>query len=170
MIAVSIVKFYICVKYKIMIKKILIALVVLFVLIQFFRIDKTNPVSAIENDFIEIYQPPVEIAIMLKTSCYDCHSNESKYPWYTNIAPVSWLVKHHINEGREYFNFSEWTSLTVKKQNHILEECAEEVEEGEMPLPSYLIMHSESKLTQDQIETLEHYFIDLREELSTSNK
>jgi predicted Fe-S protein YdhL (DUF1289 family) len=145
-----------------MIKKILIALVVLFVLIQFVRIDKTNPVSAKENDFIEIYQPPAEIAELLKTSCYDCHSNESKYPWYTNVAPFSLFVEHHIDEAREYFNFSDWSSLTDKKKDHILEECAEEVEEGEMPLSSYLIMHSEAELSHEQKEVLEHYFSELR--------
>ena len=145
-----------------MIKKILIVLVVLLIIIQFFRIDKTNPVSAKENDFIEIYQPSTEIAAMLKTSCYDCHSNESKYPWYTNVAPVSWFVKDHINEGREYFNFSEWSLMTDKRKDHILEECAEEVEESEMPLSSYLLTHSEAELTHEQKETLEHYFNDLR--------
>lgn len=145
-----------------MLKKILIAFVVLFVIIQFFRIDKTNPVSAKENDFIEIYQPPAEITEMIKASCYDCHSNTTKYPWYTNVAPVSWFVKDHINEGRDYFNFSEWSLMTDKRQDHILEECGEEVEENEMPLPSYLWTHSEAELSHDQRETLEHYFESLR--------
>jgi len=145
-----------------MLKKILLALVLLFVLIQFFRIDKENPISAIETDFIEIYHPPAEIVSMLQTSCYDCHSNHSKYPWYTNVAPMSWFVKDHINEAREYFNFSEWSSMTAKRQDHILEECAEEVEENEMPLESYVWMHSEAELTHEQKETLEHYFNSLR--------
>jgi len=75
---------------------------------------------------------------------------------------VSWVVKKHINEAREYFNFSDWSSQTAKRQDYILEECAEEVEEGEMPLSSYLLMHSEAELTQIQIETLENYFKSLR--------
>jgi len=139
-------------------KKILVGLVGIFMIIQFFRIDKTNPEVVLENDFIEIYNPPAEIATILKTSCYDCHSNESKYPWYTNVAPVSWMIKHHIDEGREYFNFSEWNSLDAKKQAHIIEECSEEVEEGEMPLPNYLIMHAEAKLSAEQKELLASYF------------
>ena len=139
-------------------KKIVIGLVSVFVIIQFFRIDKTNPEVVLENDFIEIYNPPTEVASILKTSCYDCHSNQSKYPWYTNIAPVSWFVKKHINEGREYFNFSEWNSLTAKKQAHIIEECAEEVEEGEMPLSNYLLMHSEAELSKEQTKLLVEYF------------
>ena len=145
-----------------MIKKILIALVVLFVIIQFFRIEKNNPASAIEADFIEIYQSPAEVTAILKTSCYDCHSNQVNYPWYTNIAPVSWFVKDHVNEAREYFNFSEWSAMTTKRQDHILEECSEEVEEGKMPLTSYLLMHSEADLSHDKKETLEHYFNSLR--------
>ena len=139
-------------------KKIVIGLVSIFVIIQFFRIDKTNPEVVLENDFIEIYNPPTEVASILKTSCYDCHSNQSKYPWYTNIAPVSWFVKHHIDEGREYFNFSEWNSLTPKKQAHIIEECSEEVEEGEMPLSNYLLMHSEAELSKEQTKLLVEYF------------
>jgi len=143
-------------------KKIAISILVLVILIQFVRIDKTNPITPIENDFIAIYNPPAEITSILKTSCYDCHSNEVKYPWYTNVAPVSWFVKKHINEARDYFNFSDWSAQTVKRQDHILEECAEEVEEGEMPLTSYLLMHSEAELTHEQIETLEVYFKSLR--------
>lgn len=145
-----------------MIKKILIVLVALVIIIQFFRIDKTNPITPIEKDFIEMNQPPAEIAAILKTSCYDCHSNQVSYPWYTNIAPVSWFVKDHINEGREELNFSEWGDYSLKRKDHKLEECAEEVEEGEMPLDSYFIMHSDAELTHEQRETMEHYFNELR--------
>ncbi len=147
---------------KKILKKVLIGLAVLVVVIQFFRIDKTNPVTAIEIDFIEVNHPPVEIAALLKTSCYDCHSNQVSYPWYTNIAPVSWFIKDHINEGREELNFSEWGDYSLKRKDHKLEECAEEVEEGEMPLDSYFIMHSEAELTHEQRETLEGYFTGLR--------
>lgn len=141
-----------------MMKKILIALAVIFVVIQFIRIDKTNPEVVLANDFIEIAKPNAEIAAMIKTSCYDCHSSQSKYPWYSNVAPVSWLVKNHINEGREHFNFSEWNDYPAEDQKHILHECAEEVEEGEMPMKPYLLMHSEAKLTAEQQENLVKYF------------
>lgn len=139
-------------------KKILIALVVVLVLIQLIRIDKTNPEVVLANDFIEINKPSAEIASMMKSSCYDCHSSQSKYPWYSNVAPVSWLLKNHINEAREHFNFSEWSSYDAKDQAHILEECAEEIEKGKMPMKSYVLMHSEANLSDEQKDALIAYF------------
>ena len=133
-----------------MIKKIAIGLTALVVVIQFFRIDKTNPVIVQENDFITITNPPENIQHLLKSACYDCHSNESKYPWYTNIAPISWWVKDHINEGRDELNFSEWGTYKEKRQKHKLKETIEVLEEGEMPLESYLIIHDEAKMTIEQ--------------------
>lgn len=139
-------------------KKIFIGLAVVIVFIQFIRIDKTNPEINISKDFITINKTPDSIAVLLKTSCYDCHSYESKYPWYTNISPVSWFVKNHINEAREHLNFSEWGNYSAKDQAHAVEECAEEVEEGEMPLTSYVLMHREAKLSKEKQELLESYF------------
>jgi hypothetical protein len=141
-----------------MIKKIGIGLVVLFVVIQFFRIDKTNPEVIPENDFIAITNPPENVANSLKTTCYDCHSNESKYPWYSNVAPVSWWVKDHINEGRDELNFSEWGTFSEKRKAKKIEEVVEEVEEGEMPLPPYLITHSDAKLSETQTKELIDWF------------
>jgi heme-binding protein len=131
-------------------KKILLAIVAILVIIQFFRIDKTNPEVVLENDFITITNPPEEIAAILKTSCYDCHSYETKYPWYTNVSPIAWWVKDHINEGRDELNFSEWANYKEKRKKHKLEECIELVEENEMPLESYLITHGDAKLTDTQ--------------------
>lgn len=139
-------------------KKIALGFIALLVIIQFFRIDKTNPAIVQENDFISVTTPPENIKQLLKTSCYDCHSNESTYPWYTNIAPVSWWVKQHINEAREELNFSEWGTFTEKRKKHKLEEVYEEVEEGEMPLKSYLIVHSDAKLTTEQKNELVAWF------------
>lgn len=141
-----------------MIKKITIALSAILVIIQFFRIDKTNPPVIQENDFLTITNPPEDISKMIKSACYDCHSNESKYPWYTNISPISWWVKDHINEGRRELNFSEWGTFKYKRKKHKLEEVYEEVEEGEMPLESYLIIHDEAKLTTDQKTALINWF------------
>ena len=137
-----------------MTKKIILSLVVLLVIIQFIRIDKTNPPIDKRIDFITLTQPAAEVKGILLTSCYDCHSNETKYPWYTNIAPVSWWMKNHVNEGREHLNFSEWGNYTVKHQQHKLEECIEEVHEGEMPLSTYTRMHKETALSPAQQEQL----------------
>lgn len=137
-----------------MTKKIILGLVILLVLIQFIRIDKTNPPVDKAKDFITLTQPSDEVKGILINSCYDCHSNESTYPWYTNVAPVSWWVKNHINEGREHLNFSEWGNYTEKRQQHKLDECIEEVHEGEMPLSTYTLIHKTAALSPAQQETL----------------
>ena len=131
-------------------KKILLAIVAILVIIQFIRIDKTNPEVVLENDFITVTNPPENIASIIKTSCYDCHSNETKYPWYTNVSPIAWWIKDHIDEGRDELNFSEWANYKEKRKKHKLEECIELVEENEMPLESYLITHGNAKLTDTQ--------------------
>ena len=127
--------------------KIIKILLAVFILIQFIRIDKTNPKVDQAQDFISIYKPSESIAKTLKSSCYDCHSNESKYPWFSNIAPVSWMVKHHIDEGREELNFSEWGTFLTKRKLKKIEEIIEEVEAGEMPMKPYVIMHNDTKIS-----------------------
>jgi len=131
-------------------KKIIAGVVVVFIIMQFFRIDKTNPPIDASVDMINVAQVPTEVSSILKTSCYDCHTNESVYPWYTNVAPVSWWIKKHVNEGRDELNFSEWGSYSLRRKDHKLDEIIEMVEENEMPLPSYLIGHGDADLSAEQ--------------------
>ena len=135
-------------------KKIVLGVVAILLVLQFFRIEKTtvNPNPA--NDLLVMEQAPAEVTTILKQACYDCHSYESNYPWYTNIAPVSWWIAHHIDEGREHLNFSEWATYSAKRKAHKMEELIEEVEEGEMPLDSYTWVHGEARLTIEQKEAL----------------
>lgn len=125
---------------------------------QAFRIDKTTKAVEASKDFISLTSANSEVTNLLKTACYDCHSNQPAYPWYTNIAPVSWWIKHHINEGSHHLNFSEWGTYSEKRKNHKLEECIEMVEEGEMPMASYTWMHGEAKLTDAQRLVLVEWF------------
>ncbi len=127
--------------------KISIVLLVLFAVIQVFRIDKTNPEIIKEQQFHVIENTPDEVLTIMRNACFDCHSNETKYPWYTNIAPVSWIIKNHINEGRAELNFSEWGTYSEGKRTHKLDECIEEVSEGEMPIKGYIVYHNEALLT-----------------------
>ena len=147
---------------KLNLKNIGLALLAIFVVIQFFRIDKTNPPIDPNKDFITITHASPEVSSILKTSCYDCHSNEAKYPWYTNIAPFSWWIKHHINEGMEELNFSEWGSYKARRMDHKLKEGIELIEKNEMPLYSYTIMHGDAKLSAEQKEKLISFFKSLR--------
>lgn len=95
-----------------------------------------------------------EVAGLLKNSCYDCHSNESKYPWYSHIAPSSWLVTKDIREGREELNFSQWNSYDLMEQLGKLDDIVEEVSSGNMPMGIYTLMHSSAKLSDAQRELI----------------
>ncbi|MFC7348843.1 heme-binding domain-containing protein [Chryseobacterium zhengzhouense] len=139
-------------------KKILIIILVAFVIIQFFPIDKTNPPVDKGMDFISIKNIQPEIANTIRTSCYDCHSNETQYPWYSSIAPASWWLKNHINEGRSHLNFSIFATYEPKRQIHKMEECVEMLEKHEMPLESYYLGHQDAKLTDAQRQGLIKYF------------
>ena len=128
------------------------------IIIQFFRIDKTIKPINTKTDYISVAQTNPEISTILKNACYDCHSNQPTYPWYTNIAPVSWWIKNHVNEGSHHLSFSEWETYTFKRKDHKLEECIEMIEEGEMPMNSYTWMHGEAKLTNAQRTLLIDWF------------
>ncbi|MCF8424331.1 MAG: heme-binding domain-containing protein [Bacteroidia bacterium] len=145
-------------KKRFTLKNISIALIFILLMIQSIQIDKTiEPVNP-ATDFISVTAANTEVAGLLKTACYDCHSNQPTYPWYTNMAPVSWWIKHHINEGSQHLNFSIWRTYSEKRKNHKLEECIEMIEEGEMPMYSYTLMHKEAKLADSQKLQLVQFF------------
>jgi len=143
-----------------MFKKIAWILAGLFLLIQFVRPDQKNPVVDSTLDFQNVAKPPAEVLSILKDACYDCHSFETKYPWYSQIAPVSWWLADHIEEGREHLNFSEFGKLAGEDLAEVMEEIPETVQEGEMPLPSYtwLGMHPEANLTAAQRDVVVQWF------------
>lgn len=124
-----------------------LALVAL-VIAQAFRIEKTNP-PAQQN----VATPP-EVAAVLRRACFDCHSNETVWPWYSNLAPVSWLLARDVREGRRELNFSTWNAYDAKNQAKKLRETAKEVAEGEMPPWLYLALHRDAALSQADVERL----------------
>ncbi|HAD15140.1 MAG TPA: cytochrome C [Saprospirales bacterium] len=133
-----------------MLKKVIGGLAVLFILIQFIRPNQTNPATDAQVDFRTVTNPPEEIKGLLKVACYDCHSNETVYPWYSQIAPVSWWLSSHIREGREHLNFSTYGLLPADDQAKIMEEISEVIQENEMPLDSYTWPHPKAKLSSAQ--------------------
>lgn len=147
-------------------KKILIILLIALIVLQFFQIDTTNPKVEVSKDFLKTQNTPAAIASVIKTSCYDCHSNETVYPWYTKIQPGGWFLKGHIDEGREELNFSEFTDYELKRQDHKLEECIEYIEKDEMPLGSYTLLHRKAKLTDEQKKNVIDYFKSVRNKLN----
>ena len=122
-------------------KKVLIALVIIFVGIQFIPVERTNPQVKSEID------APPEVKAIFKKACYDCHSNETKWIWYSKVAPVSFLIADDVKSGRRHLNFSEWD---VDKEAKAKDEIWDEIRNEDMPLWSYRIMHSEAKLTQEE--------------------
>ena len=157
-------------KKKFTTKNIGIFLLILLLAIQSIKIDKTTEPVNPATDFIASTSAYAEVANTLKIACYDCHSSQPSFPWYTNIAPVSWWIKHHIDEGSHHLNFSEWETYSDKKKNHKLEECIEMVEEGEMPMTSYTLMHREAKLTDTQKLQLIEFFKALKNSMPQVDK
>lgn len=121
--------------------KVLLGLGALALLIQFVRPDQTNP--PVTGDI----EAPPEVMSLLKRSCYDCHSFETRWPWYAQVVPVSWLVTKDVNDGRKHLNFSVWQGYEEGRKLKKFKEIAEEVADGEMPLDIYLPLHPEAKLT-----------------------
>jgi hypothetical protein len=122
-------------------RMILLVLVTLFVVIQFVRIPKTNPPVTGE------IQVPPQVHAVMKRACYDCHSNETVWPWYSNVAPVSWLLYRDVTGGRRAMNLTEWQQMPVTKQNRRRKGVWEEVQGGDMPPWFYIPLHPPSKLT-----------------------
>lgn len=101
---------------------------------------------------------------LLKSACYDCHSNETEYPWYAQVQPLAWWIDHHVEEARESLNFSIWQTYSVKDMDHAFEECIEMVEEKEMPLTSFTLTHPEARLSELQRQQMVDWFKKLRAE------
>lgn len=135
-------------------KKILVFLLVVFVISQFFGPEKNEGNLDTVNTFLSETNPPENVLEILKTSCFDCHSAKTVYPWYNNITPVNYWLAEHIRDGKKHLDFSKWDSFSLKKKEHKMDELYEEVEKGEMPLDSYTWTHSEANLSQDQINAI----------------
>ncbi|WP_082830890.1 heme-binding domain-containing protein [Cochleicola gelatinilyticus] len=125
------------------IKFLLVLALVALVVIQFIRPEKNNGGYETVLAFEKETKPSVKVAAILKETCYDCHSDQTQYPWYAEIAPISFWLDEHIEHGKGHFNVSAWDTYSVKKKDHKLEELIEMVEDGEMPLDSYTWMHDD---------------------------
>ena len=135
-------------------RTILYVLLAAFVIAQFFRPARNEGVLRGPNHIATVYPVPEPVENILQKACYDCHSNHTRYPWYANIQPTGWWLSHHIKEGKEHLNFSEFASLPEAKRAHKLEEVMEQIEKGEMPLTSYTLIHRDANLTAAEKQTL----------------
>lgn len=121
------------------------------VVVQLVPVTRTNP--AVEEEITA----PAEVARVLERSCYDCHSFESRWPWYAYVAPASWYVTRHVNHAREHMNFSTWNRYDAEERADHIEEIGEEVGEGKMPLKSYLLLHRGARLSEEERATIQRW-------------
>lgn len=130
-------------------KKILLGLLAMFIIIQFIQPARNNNGQVLPTDISKQYSLPQNVQAVLKTSCYDCHSNKTKYPWYSCIQPVRWILDRHINEGKENLNFSEFGAYSARRQLNKLKAIENSIHDNTMPLSSYTLIHKNARLTPD---------------------
>ena len=145
-------------------KRGLLLLLGIFILIQFWRPQKNVSADKVVTDFENETRPSEEVGAILRQNCYDCHSNNTVYPWYAEVAPISLWIDGHVEEGKEHFNVSEWATWDMEKKDHKMDELIEEVAEGHMPENSYTWMHG--KLSEDEKEKLVAWGKNVRAELT----
>jgi len=135
-------------------RRILLIIIIILIAIQFIRPAKNQSIDVLPSDISHVYTVPQNVSVILKKACNDCHTNNTVYPWYAQIQPVGWWLNHHIEEGKDELNFNEFGAYAVPRQYHKLEEVVEQVKEGEMPIWSYTLIHTNAKLTDEEKQTL----------------
>ncbi len=149
------------------IKRLLIVLLIAFVIIQFFRPARNtaNGAEAYKADITMVHTVPADVQGIFQKACNDCHSNNTTYPWYSNIQPLAWWLADHIKEGKRELNFSEFAHYSLRRQYRKLEEINKEVKEGEMPLTSYTLIHTRAKLTDAEKLAIANWTTTLRDSM-----
>jgi hypothetical protein len=146
-------------------KIILLVVLLVFAGIQFIPTNRNQSDIVPATDLMEVYNVPKKVEVIFKTSCYDCHSNNTAYPWYNKIQPVSWIMQGHIKEGKSELNFNEFGSYSERRQKSKFKSILSQVKDGEMPLASYTLMHREAKLSENEKTDLEDWINKMLESL-----
>jgi hypothetical protein len=149
--------------------KILLALFTGFVAIQFIQPAHNKSGQVLPTDVANFYAVPANIKNILKNACYDCHSNNTIYPWYANIQPMAWMLERHIKQGKEKLNFNDFGSYTNRRQISKLKEILNQIKDDEMPITSYKLMHKNAKLSQDEKNLLINWLQSTVDSLSAIN-
>jgi len=131
-----------------------LGLIVALILLQFFQPERNNEAPDPELDMLTVISPPAQIADLIRTACYDCHSNQTIYPWYSRISPLSWYLNKHIEEGKEGLNFSEYGQLEKADKIGALADFYDVLDAGTMPLQSYMLLHKQARLSLEDSEAL----------------
>lgn len=139
----------------------MIGLLIVVVLMQVMQPMKNQSDAPAENDISNVYALPAGVHETFVKKCYDCHSNNTQYPWYVHIQPIGWWMASHIKEGKDHLNFSEFKTYEPKRANHKLEEVSEEIGEGHMPIESYLWLHPEAKVSEEELRSINDWIASL---------
>ena len=131
-------------------KKILLALLILFIIIQFIRPAHNLSEQVLPTDIAKIYAVPVSVQHVLKIACYDCHSDNTRCPYYAYIQPVGWFLARHVKLGKADLNFSEFGTYSLRKQQSKLKAIVSQIKDDEMPLTSYKLMHADARLSKQE--------------------
>jgi len=146
-------------------KIILLVVLLAFAGIQFIPTNRNQSDIVPPTDLMEVYNVPEKVKVIFKTSCYDCHSNNTAYPWYNKIQPLSWIMQGHIKEGKSELNFNEFGSYSERRQKSKFKSILSQVKDGEMPLAAYTLMHREAKLSENEKKALEVWINKMLESL-----
>jgi len=147
------------------VKIILLVLLVGLVGIQFFPTSRNQSDTIPKTDFMTVNQVPKKIENTIMNSCYDCHSNNTEYPWYNKVQPIAWFLEDHVEQGKEELNFNEWADYSSRRKNSKLKSIISQIQDGEMPLTSYTIIHGDAKLSEEQKKEVISYMTKLKKDL-----
>lgn len=146
-------------------KKVILLLLIVIVGIQFMPITRNQNNEVLETDFSKTFSVPINIQNLLKNSCYDCHSNNTNYPWYHKIQPVSWLLENHIEAGKKELNFSEFGEYSKRRQKSKIKSAISQIEENKMPLLTYTLIHKKAKLSASDKKLMTKWLTQFRDSL-----
>jgi len=135
------------------------------IVIQFFPITLNESDTVPQSDFMVVNQVPATIKNRLQVSCYDCHSNNTDYPWYSKIQPAAWYLEDHIQEGKDELNFNEWAEYSDRRKNSKLRSIISQIEEDKMPLDSYTLIHRDAILSDEDKRVIIDYMTALKDSL-----
>lgn len=148
-------------------KKIGLLLLVIFIAIQFLQPARNKSGQVMPTDISRTVPVSSAVSALLKTGCYDCHSNNTNYPWYATVQPIGWIVNGHIQKGKAELNFSEFGSYTIRRQKSKLKSIANQVNDNSMPLASYTFIHKNAKLSKEDKALIIDWATQTNEAIST---
>jgi len=148
-----------------MVKKILLAILIILLVIQFIKPKKNIHPGPQPADISTLYPVPANVDSILSVACKDCHTNNTRYPWYNNIQPVAWFLANHVTDGKRSFNLNEFATYPVARQYDKIEEIKKQIDKGDMPLSSYTLIHKDAILTDAQKKTITGWSENIREQM-----